>query len=225
MPSSLMTMTSDIAFLDPAVAAYLSAHSTAPSELEQRLIDQTQTMERAGMQIGFPQARFMALLARIMQPRTVIEIGVFTGYSALVVAQELATDATVIACDLSEEWTSVAMSYWQEAGVADIIDLRIAPAADTLAALPADTRVDLAFIDADKTGYHGYLNQLIPLMHERSVVLVDNVLWDGYIVDDNDQSDDTVALREFNNAMLADDRVDVALLPVGDGVSMITLAR
>ena len=218
-------MTSDIAFLNPEVAHYLSAHTTAPTALEQRLIDETQSMEHAQMQIGFPQARFMGLLARIMHPKTVVEVGVFTGYSALVVAQELGEDATLIACDISDEWTSIGQPYWEEAGVTDRIDLRIAPAAETLAALPADTSVDMAFIDADKTGYLGYLHQLIPLMHARSVVLVDNVLWDGQIVDDADQSDDTIALRVFNDAMVTDDRVDVALLPVGDGVSMITLAR
>lgn len=218
-------MTSEIAFLDPVVAAYLSAHTTGPSALEQRLIDQTQTLARGGMQVGFPQARFMALLARILQPTTVIEVGVFTGYSALVVAQELGDDATLIACDISEEWTSVATPYWAEAGVADRIDLRIGPASESLAALPSDTRVDLAFIDADKSGYQGYVDQLIPLMHHRSVVLVDNVLWDGFVTHEADQSHDTVALRAFNDAMVADSRIDVALLPIGDGLSMITLAR
>lgn len=218
-------MTSDIAFLDPAVASYLASHTTPPTELEQRLIDLTQSMPHAQMQIGFPQARFMALLTRLTNPSTVVEVGVFTGYSALVVAQELGSDATLIACDISDEWTAVGKPFWDEAGVADRIDLRVAPASETLAALPADTQVDLAFIDADKTGYLGYLHQLIPLMHERSVVLVDNVLWDGQIVDPDDQSPDTIALREFNAAMLADQRVDVALLPIGDGLSMITLAR
>ena len=197
-------MTSDIAFIDPAVASYLAAHTTPPSPLEQRLIDETQQLPRAQMQIGFPQARFMALLARILKPTTVVEIGVFTGYSALVVAQELEPSARLIACDISEEWTSVGRRYWAEAGVADRIDLRIGPASETLAALPSDTRVDMAFIDADKTGYLGYLDQLIPLMHERSVVLVDNVLWDSRVVDPTDQSEDTVALRAFSAAVLAD---------------------
>ena len=218
-------MTSDIAFLDPAVATYLAAHTTPPTDIEQRLIDTTQSMKFAQMQIGFPQARFMGLLTRILRPTTVIEVGVFTGFSALVVARELGSDATLIACDISDEWTSVGKTFWAEAGVQDQIDLRIAPASETLAALPPDTRLDLAFIDADKTGYVGYLNQLIPLMHDQSVILVDNVLWDGQIVDASDTSADTVALRDFNDAMLADDRVDVALLPIGDGLSMITLAR
>lgn len=218
-------MTSNIAFLEPAVAAYLGAHSTPPSALEQRLIDATAALPEARMQIGFPQARFMALLARVLRPTTVVEIGVFTGYSALVVAQELDPGATLIACDISDEWTSIGRPYWAEAGVDDRIDLRLGPAAETLDALAPDLAVDLAFVDADKTGYLGYLERLIPRMHRTSVVLVDNVLWNGRIVDDSDQSADTVALREFNDAVLSDDRVDVALLPIGDGLSMITLAR
>ena len=218
-------MTSDIAFIDPAVASYLAAHTTPPSSLEQRLIDETQQQPRAQMQIGFPQARFMALLARILKPTTVVEIGVFTGYSALVVAQELDPGARLIACDVSEEWTSIGQRYWVEAGVADRIDLRIAPASETLADLASDTRVDMAFIDADKTGYLGYLNQLVPLMHARSVVLVDNVLWDGQVVDAADDSEDTVALRAFSAAVLADTRLEAAMLPIGDGLLMIALAR
>ncbi|MEM7091638.1 MAG: class I SAM-dependent methyltransferase [Actinomycetota bacterium] len=216
-------MTSDIAFLTPAVAAYLEAHTTPPNELEQRLIDETQTLRWAQMQIGYPQAQFMALLTRILRPKTVVEIGVFTGYSALTVAQELTDDARLIACDISEEWTSIGRPYWEEAGVADKIDLRIAPAADTLRDLPDDLVVDLAFIDADKTGYLEYLERLIPHMTGTSVVLVDNVLWDGNIVDDTDQTEDTVALRDFSAAVLADERLDVAMLPIGDGLSMITL--
>ncbi len=218
-------MTSDVAFLGPGIASYLSERTTPPSSLEQRLIDETKKLPAARMQIGFPQARFMALLTRMLAPKTVVEIGVFTGYSALVVAQELRADAKLIACDVSEEWTSIGRPFWQEAGVADRIDLRIAPAADTLAALPPGTSVDLAFIDADKTGYLGYLEQLIPLMHERSVVLVDNVLWDGAIVDDSYQDESTMALRHFNDAVVADPRLEVSLLPVGDGLSFIMLAR
>jgi len=218
-------MTSNIAFLDDAVGEYLAAHTTPPTPIEQRLIDLTQTMAGASMQIGHPQARFMALLARIMRPQVVVEIGTFTGYSALVVAQELDASATLIACDISDEWTSIGRPYWAEAGVADRIDVRIGAASESLAALPADMVVDLAFIDADKTGYLGYIEQLIPHMNDRTVVLVDNVLWDGKIVDDSDQSADTVALRDFNREVLANPSIDVALLPVGDGLSMITLAR
>ena len=116
-------------------------------------------------------------------------------------------------------------SYWEEAGVADRINLRLGPAADTLAALPDDLVVDLAFIDADKTGYQGYVEQLIPHLRPHSVLLIDNVLWDGHVLDATDTTDDTIALREFNASIVADPRLDVSMLPVGDGVSMIMLAR
>ena len=217
-------MANDIAFLQDGIAGYLADHTTPPSPIEQRLIDETGKLRYSQMQIGFPQARFMALLTRLLAPTTVIEIGVFTGYSALVVAQELGPEATLLACDISEEWTSIGRKYWEEAGVADRIDLRIAPASETLAALPDGTSVDLVFIDADKTGYLGYLQQLMPFMHSRSVVLVDNVLWNGAIIDEAQQSTDTLALRQFNDAVVADPRLDVAMLPVGDGLSFITLA-
>jgi caffeoyl-CoA O-methyltransferase len=216
-------MTSQIAFLNPAVDRYLTAHSTPPTDLEQRLIDQTQGLPRAGMQIGAPQARFMTMLTRALQPRLAIEIGTFTGYSTLAVAKALPPGGRLIACDVSEEWTSIGKAYWAEAGVDDRIELRIGPAAATVDSLPPDPPVDLAFIDADKPGYVGYFEQLVPRLSERGVILVDNVLWDGQVADEADQSENTRALRAFNAHVLADQRVDVALLPVGDGLSMITL--
>lgn len=217
-------MTSQIAFLDDSVAHYLADHTTAPTAIEQELIDETQRLAHAAMQIGHPQAQFMTMLTRLLRPKLVVEIGTFTGYSALVVARALQPGAKLIACDVSQEWTSLGRPYWERAGVADRIDLRIAPASETLAGFEAGTTVDMAFIDADKTGYIGYFEQLVPLLSETGVILVDNVLWDGQIVDLEDHRADTVALREFNDHVLADDRVDVALLPIGDGLSMITLA-
>jgi caffeoyl-CoA O-methyltransferase len=216
-------MTSQIAFLDPAVDRYLTAHTTPPADIERRLIDQTQALPQAGMQIGAPQARFMTMLTRTLQPRLAIEIGTFTGYSTLAVAKSLPPGGRLIACDVSDEWTSIGRAYWTEAGVDDRIELRIGPAADTLDSLPIEPRVDLAFIDADKTGYIGYFEQLVPRLSERGVILVDNVLWDGQVTDETDQSENTRALREFNAHVVADPRVEVALLPIGDGLSMITL--
>ena len=216
-------MTSDIAILSPGIADYIERHTSRPSELEQRLIDETQRLPWGRMQISATQAQFMAMFTRLLQPHCVVEIGTFTGLSALKVAQELPSEGLLIACDISDEWTSIGRRYWQEAGVADRIDLRIGPAADTLRALPADLVVDLAFIDADKTGYLEYLELLIPHMSGRSVVLVDNVLWSGQVLDEADQSADTVALREFNRAVVENDSLEVALLPIGDGLSMITL--
>ncbi len=219
-------VTSDIAFLTDGIGAYVNAHTVPPTPLEQRLIDETHELGGVSvMQIGPAQARFMALLTRILRPKVAVEIGTFTGYSALVVAQELAADAMLIACDISDEWTSVGRPYWEDAGVADRIDLRIGPAAETLRAFDSEISVDLAFIDADKPGYWTYLDLLAPHLHERSVVLVDNVLWDGQILETDDDSPDTVALRDFNDRVLADPRFDVALLPIGDGISFITRAR
>lgn len=217
-------MTSNIAFLTDPVHQYLSQHTTPPSPVEQRLIDRTQQLTHREMQIGHPQAQFMAALTRLLRPTLAVEIGTFTGYSALVVAQQLPPGSKLIACDVSEEWTSIGREFWAEAGVADRIDLRIGPASETLAAIEPGTTVDLAFIDADKTGYLGYFEQLVPMLSERGVILVDNVLWDGQVADETDTSADTVALREFSAHVLADPRVAVALLPIGDGLSFITLA-
>lgn len=216
-------MTSDIAFLAPGIADYIERHTSRPNDLEQRLIDETQQLAWGRMQISSAQAQFMAMFTRLLQPHCVIEVGTFTGLSALKVAQELPPEGLLIACDVSDEWTSIGRRYWQEAGIADRIDLRIGPAADTLRALPSDLVVDLAFIDADKTGYLEYLELLIPHMSGRSVVLVDNVLWSGHVLDDADQSADTIALREFNRAVVENESLEVALLPIGDGLSMITL--
>ncbi|MEM7273396.1 MAG: class I SAM-dependent methyltransferase [Actinomycetota bacterium] len=215
-------MTSDIDFIDPGVGAYLAAHTTPPSEIEQRLIERTRKMRAGDMQIGHPQARFMAALTRILRPSLVVEIGTFTGYSSLVMAQALPSGGRLLACDVSKKWTKIARTFWAEAGVDDRIDLRIGPAADTLAGLPPDTVIDLAFIDADKTGYLTYFEEIVPRLAPTGVILVDNVLWDGLVVDPSDTSADTEALRAFNAHVVADPRVEVALLPVGDGLSFIT---
>ncbi len=209
--------------MDETVDSYLASHTTKPSEIEQRLIDETQTMTAGDMQIGHPQAQFMTMLTALLQPKLVIEIGTFTGYSTLVMAKALPEDARLIACDVSDKWTSVGRAYWEEAGVADRIDLRIGPASKTLAALSPDAVIDLAFVDADKTGYVGYFEQLVPMLSPRGVILVDNVLWGGLVASSEDHQEDTVALRDFNNHVMADNRVQVSMLPIGDGLSMISL--
>ena len=214
-------------FMDQAVVAYAERFSAAPDEIQRDLIETTRALgdDVAIMQIGPVQGAFMTVLTRVLQPRLAVEIGTFTGYSALAVARELPPGARLVCCDLSEEWTTVARRFWERAGVADRIDLRIGPALDTLRALPFDPPVDLAFIDAAKAEYVDYYEELVPRLSERGVILVDNVLWDGLVADPARDDAATEALRAFSAHAAADPRTTVALLPVGDGLSMITRAR
>jgi caffeoyl-CoA O-methyltransferase len=203
---------------------YLVAHGTPPDAVQQSLIDRTKTLGPvAGMQIAPEQGAFMTLLTRVLGVRNAVEVGTFTGYSALSIARGLAPGGRLLCCDVSEEWTSIGREHWQRAGVADRIDLRIAPALDTLRALPADRTVDLAFIDADKPNYIGYYDELVPRLAPTGVILVDNVLWGGRIVDGSTVDDNTVALRAFNDHVVADARVDQVMLPISDGLTMIVL--
>lgn len=214
-------------FMDQAVVAYAERFSAAPDEIQQDLIETTRALgdDVAIMQIGPVQGAFMTVLTRVLQPRLAVEVGTFTGYSALAVARELPPGARLVCCDLSEEWTAVARRFWERAGVADRIDLRIGPALDTLRGLPFDPLVDLAFIDAAKAEYVDYYEELVPRLSERGVILVDNVLWDGLVADPERGDAATEALRAFSAHAAADPRTTVALLPVGDGLSMITRAR
>ena len=213
-------------FMDQAVVAYAERFSAGPDEIQRDLIETTRALgdDLAVMQIGPVQGAFMTVLARVLQPRLAVEVGTFTGYSALAVARELPPGARLVCCDLSEEWTAVARRFWERAGVADRIDLRIGPALDTLRALPFDPPVDLAFIDAAKAEYVDYYEELVPRLSERGVILVDNVLWDGLVADPARADAATEALRAFSAHAAADPRTTVALLPVGDGLSMITRA-
>jgi caffeoyl-CoA O-methyltransferase len=163
----------------------------------------------------------MTMLAGLMGARQAIEVGTFTGYSSLCLARGLADGGKLICCDINEEWTTLARTYWQKAGLADRIELRLGPALDTLRALPAGASFDLAFIDADKRGYRGYWEELVPRMRPGGLVMVDNTLLHGRIFEATPDPD-AQAIKEFNEYVLTDDRVEVVMLPVGDG---ITLAR
>ena len=165
----------------------------------------------------------MTMLTALLQPRFAVEVGTFTGYSALAVAKALPPGGRLLCCDISQEWTAIARNHWERAGVADRIDLRIGPALDTLKALPTAPQVDMAFIDADKEAYIDYYTELVPRLSERGVILVDNVLWSGQVADLDQTDPATEALRSFNAAVVADERVLVSMLPVGDGLSMISL--
>ena len=215
-------MSSQITRLDEALLAYLDAHSTPPDDIQRDLIAATEALGDVGrMQIDAVQGSFMTLLVALLAPRLAVEVGTFTGYSALAVAKALPADGRLLCCDISEEWTAVARHYWERAGVADRIDLRIGPALETLRSLPAGPSVDFAFIDADKENYINYYEELVARLSPRGVILVDNVLWGGSVADRARDDPTTEALRQFSAHAVADPRVFVALLPVGDGLSII----
>ena len=217
-------MSPRISFIDEILSRYVDAHSTGPDEVQRELIEATAALgELSVMQIGTAQGAFMTMLTSLLQPRFAVEIGTFTGYSALAVAKALPPGGQLLCCDISEEWTAIAREHWERAGVADRIDLRIGPALDTLRALPAVPQVDMAFIDADKEAYIDYYTELVPRLSERGVILVDNVLWSGQVADLSQTESATEALRSFNAHVVADERVQVSMLPVGDGLSMISL--
>jgi caffeoyl-CoA O-methyltransferase len=164
----------------------------------------------------------MTTVARLIGTRTAVEVGTFTGYSSICIARGLAAGGRLLCCDVSEEWTAIARQHWVAAGVDDRIELRIGPAADTLRGLPADPPIDLAFIDADKTGYRTYYDEIVERLRPGGLVLIDNVLWSGNVIDPADTSADTEAIRALNDHVMADERVDAVLLPISDG---LTVAR
>lgn len=210
-------------FTDAVIDAYAAAHSTPPDDhqLDLQLITRERTGRAAGMQIGDDQAVLMEMLVRAMGAKRAVEIGTFTGYSALAVARGLGPDGHLLCCDVSEEWTSIARDAWEKAGVADRIELRIGPGLQTLRALPPGEQFDFAFIDADKPGYHGYYEEVLPRLRPGGLMLLDNMLQHGRVVDDQAHDDGVVAIRSLNDAIAKDARVKVVLLPIGDGVSFV----
>jgi len=202
---------------------YLLQASLREPPLLKRLRDETAKHPRAGMQISPEQGQFMQLLVKLLGARRCIEVGVFTGYSSLSVALALPPDGHVLACDVSEEFTSIAGRYWKDAGVEGKIELKLAPALETLdARLKAGEAAsyDFAFIDADKSNYAGYYERILKLLRPGGLILVDNVLWSGAVIAKKDTSEDTVAIRAFNEALRKDERVDISMLPVGDGLTL-----
>ena len=208
--------------LAPDVYDYLLAHSTPVDEVQRSLIAETQALGGiARMQVSPEQGALLTLLVQLSGARRVVEVGTFTGYSALCLARGLPPGGTLLCCDVNEEWTAIGRRHWERAGLADRIELRIAPAADTLRSLPAEPAIDLAFIDADKPGYPTYFDELVPRLRQGGLLLVDNVLWSGRVVDPTDDEEDTRAIRAFNDKVVADERVDVVMLPVADGLSLV----
>jgi caffeoyl-CoA O-methyltransferase len=200
--------------------SYIVENSVEIDEAQRNLIRRTASVgERARMQIGTPQGSLFTFLTQSMQARNVIEVGTFTGYSALCIAKGLPVDGHLLTCDVSEEWTKLAREAWKEAGVDEKIELRLGPALETLAALPADPIVDMAFIDADKQNYIGYYEELVPRMRPGGVILVDNVFWFGTVVDD--QAGEGATMHAFNRHVAADKRVEAVILSIGDGLTMV----
>jgi caffeoyl-CoA O-methyltransferase len=209
--------------LSEELHAYLVAHNGKPDPVSDDLIDETRAVlpGQANMQIAPEQAPFLTFLTRLLNVRSAVEVGTFTGLSALSIARGLAPGGHLLCCDISEEFTSVARRVWQRAGVDDRIELRIGPAARTLATLPNEPHLDLAFIDADKTGYPTYWAELVPRMNPGGVIAVDNVLRGGRVLDPGDDPDN-LAIVAFNDLVVNDDRVESVMIPLADG---LTLAR
>jgi len=207
------------------IDSYVTGTLGKETPIQRRLRAETVKLPLGLMQIGSDQGAFLALLVRLIGAKRCLEIGTFTGYSALTVAAALPPDGKLIACDVSEEWTSIGRRYWREAGLESRIDLRLAPATETLRGLLAAGeagRFDFAFIDADKSNYDTYYELCLELLRPNGLIALDNVLWSGAVFDDKKQDADTVALRAINLKLRDDARVDSVLLTVGDG---LTLAR
>lgn len=202
---------------------YLLSVSLRENPAQQALREETRSVRGALMQISPEQGAFMALLVQLTGTRRAIEIGTYTGYSALTVAQALPPDGRLICCDVSEEWTAIGRRHWAMAGVADRIDLRLGPALATLDGLIGDGgtgRWDMAFIDADKANYDGYYERCLTLLRPGGLILIDNVLWSGAVADPARTDPDTTALRALNAKLHVDERVTLAMLPVGDGLTL-----
>jgi caffeoyl-CoA O-methyltransferase len=210
--------------LSPQLMDYLTEHSTGPDAVLEDLAAETARLlpDLAEMQIGPEQGRFMTLLAQVSGASAAVEVGTFTGYSSICLARGLADGGKLVCCDISDEYTSVARRYWPRAGVDDRIELRLGPALGTLRAMPPDPVLDLSFIDADKPGYIGYWTEIVPRTRPGGIILVDNTLASGMVLDPAHPAENVQAIRAFNDHATADDRVDLVLLPVGDG---LTLAR
>ena len=209
--------------IDPEISDYLLAHCTPADDVLRDLADETVKMypDAAGMQITQDEGELLTMLVRLTGARFAVEVGTFSGFSSICIARGLPEGGRLLCCDVSDEWTSVARRYWERAGVAGRIELRIAPAVETLRALPADPAVDFAFIDADKTGYRAYYEELVPRLRPGGLLVLDNVLRGGRVIDPAATGDADVAIREINDFIPTDERVESVMLPVRDGVTLV----
>jgi caffeoyl-CoA O-methyltransferase len=202
---------------------YMRAHGHNRDPLLKELAEETSKLGRVSqMQVSAEEGTLMGILVRALGVRSAVEVGTFTGYSSLCVARALPPEGHLLCCDVNAEWTAIARRYWERAGVADKITLRLGPGLETLRSLAATTRFDFAFIDADKTNYRNYYEECLKRMRSDGLILIDNVLWSGRVIDPSDSSDDTRAIREFNDFIAGDERVEAVMIPVADG---LTIAR
>ena len=205
-------------FLPEKIARYIAEHSVREPAVLGELREATKAVPMSGMQIGADQGQFMQLLVRAIGARRCLEIGTYTGYSALAVALALPEDGRIICCDISEKWTAVGKPFWKKAGVEQKIDLRIGPALETLKSLKGP--FDFVFIDADKPNYLNYYEGCLPLLRKNGIIAIDNTLWSGAVADPGQKDADTAALRRFNDALHGDQRVALSMLPLGDGLTL-----
>lgn len=206
------------------IARYVLQTGTRETAAMAKLREETATMSESHLQISPDQGQFLAFMAKTIGARQALEVGTFTGYSALAIADSLPADGHLITCDINEEYTAIAQRYWREAGLANRIELRLAPALETIQGLLADghaRRFDLIFVDADKTGYDDYYEHGLKLLRPGGVMIIDNLLWGGAVADPDDGSEDTNALAALNAKIHEDERVDMCLAPVGDGLGMV----
>jgi caffeoyl-CoA O-methyltransferase len=209
--------------VDEALHAYILAHRAPDDDVLRQLQEETARLgDRAVMQIAPDQGTFLQILVAATGARRAVEVGTFTGMSALCVARGMGPEGRLLCCDVSEEWTSIARRYWKKAGVEDRIELRLAPAADTLRALPVEPTFDFAFIDADKASYPIYYEEILKRLRPGGLVTVDNVLWSGDVVRSEKKDENVVAIRRFNELVAADKRVEAVIVPIADG---LTIAR
>lgn len=216
-------MSKQIIGLDTKIYQYIQSISLRESDILKQLREETAKLTMAQMQISPEQGQFMALLVQLMGAKKTLEIGVFTGYSALAVALALPSDGKIIACDINEEYTAIALDFWQKAGVSKKMDLRIAPALETLDQLIAEGETasfDFVFIDADKRNYGNYYERALTLVRPNGLILIDNVLWSGKVIDSTIQDQQTQAIRDFNEKLYQDSRISLSLVAIADGLTL-----
>jgi caffeoyl-CoA O-methyltransferase len=210
--------------LSQELHAYLVKVGVREPDVLRKLRERTAAIPEHGMQIAPEQGAFMALLVKVMGARQCLEVGTFTGYSSTAVALALPADGRLVCCDVSREWTDIARETWTEAGVADRVELRLGPAIETLDQLLAEGgsgRFDFAFIDADKPNYDGYVERALRLVRPGGLIAIDNVLWSGRVADSSVDDESTVAIRSLNEKLAADERVEIAMVPIGDGLTLL----